>query len=294
MSVNVTVVVNENPVSVTASPVNALVNVSTDTFASQRAVQAAEDAESARDEIVDKVVFEPANDNDVLTFNSVTGKFEPEAPSGGGGSLPAPYTEFNVLRANGAEFESISDVDLLQRKGSFEKSPILTFINETTADSLDWGNTSLNNSIGTNQEFTLIDGYKTLLRESRFGTMTISWFVAASDSSNNVDIAFIVDEDNYYNIRFNRSNAVFSKKILGVTTVLGTTAIALASISRTYQQIVTFAWSRDSISNIFNIGGSTVNKVFFNSDSTDVFLRDSIVRVGIKTTSGVVTFLIRA
>jgi hypothetical protein len=47
MSVNVTVLVNENPVSVTASPVNAIINVSTDTFASARAVQAAAEAEAA-------------------------------------------------------------------------------------------------------------------------------------------------------------------------------------------------------------------------------------------------------
>jgi len=134
MSVNVTVVVNENPVSVTASPVNAIVNVSTDTFASARAVQAAAEAEAsallaegyaiqtaqdviatntdaiataadrlatetARDEIVDKVIFTPANDEDVLTFVASSNKFEPRPSSGGGGGLPVG-NENDLLQAN--------------------------------------------------------------------------------------------------------------------------------------------------------------------------------------------------
>jgi hypothetical protein len=166
MSVNVTVVINENPVSVTASPVNAIINVSTDTFASARAVQAAAEAEAAalqtaadrvqtgidviatnadsiataadrvqtgldriatqaaKDEIVDKVIFTPANDEDVLTFVAASNKFEPRPSSGGGSGLPIG-TEGDIIRYDNTNTGVVlNETTFLQSKVPFEKSII--------------------------------------------------------------------------------------------------------------------------------------------------------------------------
>ena len=219
-------------------------------------------AELAKDEIISKIDFTGAITGDLLEQNAV-GVYVPKSLQALNKSL-TPYLE----------------------------SPLLPYLNPDRLSS-DWGNSTDTASKGQGQSYTLVDGYKSLLMTAFNGTMEFSFPVGSSDSSNFFNFAIMVDADNYYFFRFDRTKLQLSQKINGVVTLIQTTTIALNSTSRNYIQKTTLAWTFDPVNtDRISFGGRTVNVNFTGSATSAILKRDTVLRLGFLTTTGNINYLI--
>jgi hypothetical protein len=226
------------------------------------AITSASEALASKDEIVSKIDFTGAVTGDLLERNAV-GVYVPKSLQALNKSL-TPYLE----------------------------SPLLPYLNPDRLLS-DWGNTTDTASKGQGQSYTLVDGYKSLLMTAFNGTMEFSFAVGSSDSSNFFNFAIMVDADNYYFFRFDRTKLQLSQKINGVVTLIQTTTITLNGSSRNYMQKITLAWTFDPVNtDRFNFGGRTVNVNFTGIATSAILKKDTVLRLGFLTTTGNINYLI--
>jgi hypothetical protein len=202
-------------------------------------------------------------------------------------------TAGNILRADGTLFKSISEVEFLRNSAAFAKSFPAMFMGFSFLEN--WGKTNENQSY-RGDTYTIIDGFKTMPVSVLEGHINgrVTFRVAASDNSTFVQVSFMADANNYFQIEFNRRFVTISQKLNGVlTTLLQKDLTSTFGLLRNDLRTFEFDITRDNSSNnIYRINIVVKGQFITFETSSEVFQFASLNKFGIRSiSSGNVDFI---